>query len=70
MFVVAAGVLESLSAMAHAHLELGIASPFLVSMPTVFPFICYKYLKFCCPSTLHDHIHFLLLNAYEQPCVK
>lgn len=26
-----AGVLESLSAMAHAHLELGIASPFLVS---------------------------------------
>jgi len=43
MFVVAAGVLESLSAMAHAHLELGIASPFLVSMLTVFPFICYQY---------------------------
>jgi hypothetical protein len=26
-----AGVLESLSALAHAHLELGVASPFLAS---------------------------------------
>lgn len=26
-----AGALESLSALAHAHLELGVASPFLVS---------------------------------------
>lgn len=28
-----AGVLESLSAMAHAHLEIGVASPFLVRFP-------------------------------------
>lgn len=28
---IVAGVLESLSALAHAHLELGVASPFLVS---------------------------------------
>lgn len=28
---VVAGALESLSALAHAHLELGVASPFLVS---------------------------------------
>ena len=27
-----AGVLESLSSMAHAHLELGVASPFLVCL--------------------------------------
>jgi len=38
MYVVAAGVLESLSAMAHAHLELGIASPFLVSTLTSLSF--------------------------------
>ena len=28
---IVAGVLESLSALAHAHLEIGVASPFLVS---------------------------------------
>ena len=27
-----AGALESLSALAHAHLEIGVASPFLVSL--------------------------------------
>ena len=31
MELIVAGVLESLSAMAHSHLEIGVASPFLVS---------------------------------------
>lgn len=43
-FRIVAGVLESLSAMAQAHLELGIASPFLVS--PVFLSFFLEFLKY------------------------